>query len=148
MPSNAVTVDTSDLIPLMKALNGVSAELRANANKRLRAAAGDCARGLIPELQASAARSATPQARLVASTAKVSSDRVPVLVVGGSRRVGRNKTPAGRLAWGSERGGRNFAASPGGNYWIAPAVDAYGRSGALDNYRAAVAGILSDAGVL
>jgi hypothetical protein len=146
--SGGVTVDTSDVLPLLKALNGVSAELRQNANKRLRAAAGDCARGLLPELQASAARSATPQARLVASTARVSSDRIPVVQLGGSRRVGRNKTPAGRLAWGSERGGRNFAAAPGGNYWIGPAVDAYAQGRAPDVYRAAVAGILADAGVL
>jgi len=144
----SVTVDTSDVLPLLKALNGVSAELRQNANKRLRAAAGECARGLIPELAARAASSATPQAPLVASTARVSSDRVPALKLGGSRRVGRNKTPAGRLAWGSERGGRNFAAPSGGSYWIAPAVDAYGRTRALDVYRGAVAGILADAGVL
>ena len=146
--SDGVTVDTSDVLPLLKALNGVSAELKQNANKQLRAAAGDCARGLIPALVASAASAPTPQARLIAQTARVSSDRVPVLVLGGSRRVGRNKTPAGRLAWGSERGGRNFAAPPGGAYWIAPAVDAYGRTRALDTYRGAVAGILADAGVL
>lgn len=145
--ANGVTVDTRDVLPLLSALKGVDKELRQNSNKRLRAAAGDCARGLIPALQASAASSATPQARLIASTARVSSDRVPVLTVGGTRRVGRNKTPAGRLAWGSERGGRNFAAAPGGNYWIKPAVDAYAPR-AVDTYRAAVAGILSDAGVL
>lgn len=143
-----VAIDTTDVIPLLKALNQVSAEVRVNANRRLREAAGECSRGLVVELGAAAARSATPQAALVARTLRVSSDRVPKVQVGGSRKVGSRKTPAGLLVWGSERGGRNFAASSGGAYWIAPTVSAYSRTRAVQTYQAAVAAILRDAGVI
>ena len=143
-----ISVDTRDVLPLLKALQGVEAELRSNANRRLRSAAGECARELITELQAAAGRSPTPQAALVARVAKVSSDRVPAVKLGGSRRVGHRRTPAGRLLWGSERGGAKFAASPGGSYWINPTVERFSSSRAADTYRAAVLGVLSDAGVL
>jgi hypothetical protein len=142
------SIDTRDVLPLLKGLNEVNRELRANANKRLRAAAGECARGLVTELQAAASRSPTPQAALVARTAKVSSDRVPAVKLGGTRRVGHRGTPAGALLWGSEHGGARFVAASGGAYWIDPTVRAYQSSRASDAYRAAVHGILSDAGVL
>ena len=142
------TIDTSDVLPLLAALRGVDKELRQNTNRRLRQAAGDASRGLIPELQAAASSSATPQARIVAASVRIKSDRLPAVQVGGSRRIGHRRTPAGRLLWGSEVGGRNFAAPTGGAYWIAPTVDSYARRGALEAYRRAVAGILSDAHVL
>jgi hypothetical protein len=41
--ADGVTIDTSDVLPLLKALNACSTELRQNSNKRLRAAASDCA---------------------------------------------------------------------------------------------------------
>ena len=107
-------------------------ELRQNTNRRLRQAAGDASRGLIPELQAAASSSATPQARIVAASVRIKSDRLPAVQVGGSRRIGHRRTPAGRLLWGSEVGGRNFAAPTGGAYWIAPTVDSYARRGALE----------------
>lgn len=147
--TDPVAIDTRDVLPLLKALQGVSAELRKNANRRLREAAGECSRGLIVELQAAAARSQTPQAAIVAASLRVSSDRVPTVMVGGRRRVGSRRTPAGVLVWGSERGGRNFTAPQGGaGYWISPTVDRYARGPAVDRYRAAVASILKDAGVL
>jgi hypothetical protein len=141
-------IDTTDVIPLLKALGKVDRELRQNANRRLRDAAAECARGLIPRLHAAASSSQTPQAVLVAQTAKVASDRVPALRIGGSRRVGHRKTPAGRLLWGSEHGGRNFLAERGGAYWITPTVSEYARSSAPRTYQAACVAILSDAGVL
>jgi hypothetical protein len=145
----ATAIDTRSVLPVLEALKGAEREVRSNANKRLRAAAGECARGLIGELQGAAGSSATPAARLVAAGARVSSDRVPAVKLGGSRRVGHRKTPAGRLLWGTERGGRTFAAPLGGSgYWIAPTVARYSSSRAPDVYRAAVAAILSDAGVL
>jgi hypothetical protein len=143
-----VAIDTRDVLPLLKALNGVERELRQNANRRLREAAGECARALIVDLQAAAASSPTPQAVLVARVARVSSDRVPAVKLGGSRRVGHRRTPAGRLLWGSERGGPRFAAARGGSYWIAPTVTRFSRGPAQDTYRRAVTSILSDAGVL
>jgi hypothetical protein len=148
MSGEGVSIDTRDVLPLLKALNGVERELRLNANRRLRAAAGECARALIVDLRAAAAASATPQAVLVARAAAVSSDRVPAVKLGGSRRVGHRRTPAGALLWGSERGGPRFGAPAGGNYWIDPTVKRFQASRAVDIYRAAVVGVLADAGVL
>lgn len=142
------TIDTSDLLPLMAALKSVDKELRVNTNRRLREAAGAASSGLVPLLRAAGARAQTPQAAIVAQTVRVRSDRLPAVQLGGSRRVGRRKTPAGRLVWGSEGGGRNFAAPSGGSYWIAPTVREYATRGALETYRAAVIQILSDARVL
>lgn len=142
------TIDASELFPLMKALQGVDAELRRNANKRLRQAAGECARGLVGELRRAASSSPTPQAALVGRTVAVSSDRVPAVKIGGTRAVGHRKTPAGRLLWGSERGGRTFAAAAGGSYWIDPTVKAYNAGPAPAVYLSAVVGILADAKVL
>lgn len=142
-------IDTRDVIPLLKALQGVSKELRVASNRRLREAAATCARGLVVDLRSAADHSQTPQAALVARTLRVKGDRIPVVTVGGSRRVGSRRTPAGRLVWGSEHGGRNFAAPPNDSgYWIAPTVDRYARGSAVDTYRAAVASVLRDAGVL
>jgi hypothetical protein len=148
MTATPVTINADELIPLMRALSSCEAELRRNTNKRLREAAGECARGLLPRLHAAAASAPTPQARIVARTAKVSSDRLPAVKVGGSRKVGRRKTPAGRLVWGSERGGHTFVAARGGSYWLDPAASAYARTAAPSVYLKAVARILSDAGVL
>lgn len=148
MTGVTTTIDTSDVLPLLAALRGVDAELRRNTNRRLRQAAGDASRGLVPILRGAGAGAATPQAAIVARTVRVKSDRLPAVQVGGSRRVGRRRTPAGLLVWGSEGGGRNFAAPRGGSYWIAPTVDDYARRGALEAYRRAVAQILSDAKVL
>jgi hypothetical protein len=142
------TIDTSDVLPLLEALRGVDVELRRNTNRRLRQAAGDASRGLVPILRGAGAAATTPQAALVARTVRVRSDRLPAVQLGGSRRVGRRGTPAGRLVWGSEGGGRNFAAPSGGSYWIAPTVDDYARRGALEVYQRAVAQILHDAKVL
>lgn len=143
-----MTIDADALIPLFRALNQVDAELRRNTNRRLRAAAGECARGLVGELRRAASSSPTPQAVLVGRTVAVSSDRVPAVKIGGPRQVGHRRTPAGRLLWGSEHGGRTFVASPGGAYWIAPTVETYNRGPAPAIYLRAVASILSDAKVL
>ena len=146
--SGKASIDASELLPLFKALQGVDAELRRNTNKRLRQAAGECARGLVGELRRAASSSPTPQARIVAKTVGVASDRVPAVKVGGSRGVGHRKTPAGRLLWGSEHGGRTFSAPPGGPYWIDPTVKAYNAGPAPGVYLRAVVSILSDAKVL
>ena len=143
-----MTIDADALFPLFRALSQVDAELRKNTNKRLRQAAAECARGLVGELRHAALSSPTPQAALVGRTVKVASDRVPAVRIGGPRGVGSRKTPAGRLLWGSERGGPNFVASAGGAYWIAPTLAAYNAGPAPAVYLRAVAGILSDAKVL
>ena len=140
-------IDTSDVLPTLKALQRVEKDVRQNANRRLRQAASTCAGGLVSALRLQAALAATPQARIVAETARVKSDRVPSVTVGGGQGVGRHGTAAGVLVWGSERGGRTFAAPTGGSYWIGPAVDRYSRGPAVEAYKRAVAQILSDAGL-
>lgn len=142
-----ITYDTSEVFDLLKRLNAVSTDLRRTANGRLREAAGLAARELVSELQSGAG--GTPQAGIVASSARVKSDRVPAVSIGGSRRVGSRGTPAGEILWGSERGGRNFAAPHNGaGYWIDPAVKRFRASGAVDIYTAAVVDVLQANGVL
>ena len=144
MPA-AITVDTRDVLPLLRGLQGVQADLRRNANAELRAAAATTAAGLVTRLRLAGDASSTPQAALVASTVRVKSDRVPAVSIGGPRRVGHRRTAAGVLLWGSERGGRNF---PGGGHWIAPTVEEFKAGPAADAYYVAVAAILRKYGVL
>jgi hypothetical protein len=144
--TTSLTFDTSDIYALLGELRGVEADLRRNANAELRQAAGEASRRLLPLLARSAAGSARGQAALVASSAKVKSDRIPAVQIGGSKKVGRRGTQAGVLLWGSEHGGRNFPG--GGGSWIDPAVHAFEQSGAPEVYLAAVNRILSNHGVL
>jgi hypothetical protein len=72
---------------------------------------------------------------------------VPVVKIGGRKKVGHRKTPAGMLVWGSEHGGRTFAAASGGTYWITPAVTAYAAGPGQGVYLDAVRGILADVGI-
>ena len=122
-------------------LRGVEKSLRSNASAELRDAAGKTAERLVGELQSGAR--GTPQARLVASTAKVKRDRVPAVQIGGTRRVGHRGTVVGENLWGSERGGRNFAAPKNAaGYWIDPTVERFREGGAVDVYLQAVGKIL------
>lgn len=137
-----VAIETDGLMETLKAFQGLEADLRKEANGELRAAARQCAGELATALRAAASSSPTPVARRVASAIKVKSDRVPVVSIGGSARVGRYGAPAGELVWGSERGGHNFAAAAGGSYWIAPTVERFASSDALRSFRAGVDALL------
>jgi hypothetical protein len=138
-----VTVETPGLFETLKAFQGLERDLRSEANAELRGAARACAARLVVELQRAAAACGVPVAPLVAAAARVKSDRIPVVTIGGARRVGRHGTPAGRLAWGSEQGSKSspdrFAAAlnPAG-YWIAPTVERFARSDAVAIYRRAI----------
>jgi hypothetical protein len=138
----SIQVDTPGLFDTLKAVQSLQADLRKQANAELRAAARECASQLAAELRVAAASSPTPQAQLVARTIKVKSDRIPVVSIGGTRKVGRYGAPAGALVWGSERGGRNFVAADGGSYWIGPTVERFASSRALQSYRRGVYEIL------
>lgn len=48
------------------------------------------------------------QAGLVATTVRAAKDRVPVVVAGGTKRLGSNKKPAFKLLFGSEFGSDQF----------------------------------------
>lgn len=146
MPTS-ISYDTRDVVTVIGQLRTVDKALRTNASAELRDAAGRAAEQGVAALQGGAR--GTPQAGIVASSAKVKRDRVPAIQIGGGRGVGSRGTPAGDILWGSEHGGRNFAAAinPSG-YWIEPTVRRFQEGGAADAYRAAVATILRRAGVL
>ena len=133
-----VAVETPGLMETLKAFQGLETDLRKQANGELRDAARECATELASLLRIAAAGSPTPQAALVARSIKVKSDRIPVVSIGGSRKVGRYGAPASALVWGPEHGGPNFVAGEGGSYWIAPTVDRFSSSRALATYRRAV----------
>lgn len=122
----------------LEAVRGLERDLRKDANSEIRAAAKEAANALASDLRAAATSAATPVARRVALSIKVKSDRYPTVTIGGSRRVGRRGAPAARLVWGSEQGGRNFAAAAGGAYWIAPTVARFEQSEAIPIFRRAL----------
>jgi hypothetical protein len=140
-------VDDVDVMKLYKAINNVEKELRADINGRLRDAAGESANDLAQDLRQASAFG-PPQAALVAQTIKVRRDRIPKVAIGGSKRVGHRKTVAGKLLFGSERGGRNFQRPSGGNYWIKPTVDRFLDSSGYTRFYKAVVDILTSEGLL
>lgn len=123
-------------------ITGLKETLRAynrygkDANRELRQAAGQIADQLVPALILAAGAS-SPQAALVTPSIKRRSDRVPVIVAGGSRRVKPSSRPgrkvtAGDIFFGSEFGGgrrpqtRQFPPWVGKTgYWFWPTVRAH-----------------------
>lgn len=79
-------------------------DLPAEASDRLREAAGQIAGKLLPDIRSAARADRSPQAALAASTVKVRRDRLPVIGVGGSKRLGKRRAPAWKLLFGSEFG--------------------------------------------
>lgn len=103
-------------------------ELPKQASDQLRTAAGELAADLVPEVVAAARSDRSPQAALVASTVKVRRDRVPVLVAGGTKRLGVNRAPAYKLLFGAEFGSvryRQFHKGHQGKQgsWFFPVVE-------------------------
>jgi len=97
-----------------------------DASTELRAASLRLAQSLAVKV-AAAGRAEGRQAALLAKTVKAKRDRVPVIEVGGTRRLGSNKKPAFKLLFGSEFGAsqtgryglRQFKPHLGrGSYWI------------------------------
>jgi hypothetical protein len=143
-----LVVESEGTLETLAAFRGLEADLRKQANAELRAGARLCAEALVVDLQAAASASGVPVAARVASSAKVKSDRLPSVTIGGSKRVGRRGAPASELVWGSEHGGNNFAAPAGGAYWIKPTVERFGRSRAVAIYRVAIAATAARWGLL
>lgn len=83
-------------------------DLPKDASDELRTASMEIAESLAVKIRTAAGSDRSPQARLVAATLKVKRDRVPVLEVGGTKRIGRNKVPANRLMFGAEFGSNRF----------------------------------------
>lgn len=73
------------------------------------------------------ARQDSKQSALMAATVKARRDRVPVVVAGGAKRVGRNRVPAYAILFGSEFGSsrlRQYRHHLGrGSYWFFATVE-------------------------
>lgn len=83
-------------------------QLPKEASAVLRDASKELAETLVTKIRIAANSDRSPQARIVAATLKVKRDRVPVIEVGGTKRIGRNKVPAYHLLFGSEFGSHRF----------------------------------------
>jgi hypothetical protein len=94
-----VTIHIDGLRETLAALR----KLPKDASDELRTAALEISRELAAAAKASGAREGS-QAAAVAKTVKAARDRVPVVVAGGNRKLGRNKKPAFKLLFGSEFG--------------------------------------------
>jgi hypothetical protein len=124
-----VTVQVDGLQETLRAFNKYGKE----ANRELRQAAGVEADRLVAALTL-AGEGAGDQAALTASSVKRRSDRVPVIVAGGDRRIrpktrSSRKVAAGDVFFGAEFGGgrrpttRQFPAWRGRvGYWFWPTV--------------------------
>lgn len=107
------------------------AALRAlgpDADKAIREHAGLLATKLRGSIDRAAKGARSPQARLVVQTLKIKKDRLPVLEVGGTKRLGRNKAPAWTLLFGAELGSnqhRQFHQKHTGRVgtWFFPTVE-------------------------
>ncbi|QWF81133.1 hypothetical protein [Amycolatopsis sp. CA-230715] len=88
-------------------LDGARETLRAfrglpkDANNELRDASQRLAKALAVKAKADATTNGGPQGRLLAPTVRAARDRVPVVQVGGTRRVGRFRQPAYGVLFGS-----------------------------------------------
>jgi hypothetical protein len=96
-------------------------ELPKEANNALR----DRSRGLSQDLAGrirAAATADSAQSALLARTVRARRDRVPVVVAGGTRRVGRKRKPAYKILFGSEFGAtalKQYRPHVGrGSYWF------------------------------
>lgn len=137
------SVEIDGLMDTLKAFQGLERDLRSEANKELRAAARTCATVLAGHLVRAAAASGVPVARRVAKSIRVRSDRVPVVYIGGAKKVGTGKRgAAGALVWGSEQGPKSdinhWGVPAGPGYWIKPAVEAFQRDESVTIYKRAV----------
>lgn len=83
-------------------------ELPKDANNELRDRSMSLARLLAGRAVAAAQSDRSAQAATVAATIRPRRDRVPVIVAGGSKRVGRRRVPAWALLFGAEFGSNRF----------------------------------------
>lgn len=134
--SLTLTVHVDGLREVLAVLN----KLPKEANQQLRDRSQKIAKGVAEHVQ-QAGRALGGQAAAVAATVTTRRDRVPVISVGGTRRIGRHGAPAYGLLFGSEFGqnrrsgwfaANRYAASEGrqykphrgrNSYWIFKTVD-------------------------
>lgn len=83
-------------------------KLPKEANAELRERSLRLAGVLAEAAKANARVDESPQAQSLIPTVKARRDRVPVIVAGGARRVGRRRRPAWALLFGAEFGSNRF----------------------------------------
>lgn len=88
----------------LKAFN----DLPKEANKQLKEKSNELSRSLVQTIRQAAQSDESPQAALFAKTVRAKKDRVPAIVAGGERRVGRNRVPAWQVLFGGEFGSDRF----------------------------------------
>lgn len=79
------------------------AELPKDAQAELKAAALDLSKEIAGRARQAGINEGR-QAALVATTVRAAKDRLPVVVAGGAKKLGRNRKPAYKLLFGSEFG--------------------------------------------
>lgn len=139
-------VELEGMLETLKAVREISSALeRQETNAQLRQAAGQCAAGLVGDLQQSAAASGVPVAPKVAATIRVRSDRLPVVSIGSAKTAG--------ILWGSEHGPKSdpnrFGVAPNSSgYWITPAVARFTAGQATEIYKRAVLDVFKEHGLV
>ena len=152
MASGALSLEVDGLTETLKAFQGLEADLRREANGKLRAAARECATRLAALLVRAAGACGVPVAPRVARSIRVKTDRLPVVTIGGPSKVGAHGGTAGALVWGSEQGPKgdvnHFAVAPSSGYWIAPTVARFASDDAVSVYLRAVVDIERSYGLI
>lgn len=101
-------------------------QLPKDANKELRAAALDLSKTIAAEARQAGINEGR-QASLVATTVRAARDRLPVVVAGGNKKLGRNREPAYKLLFGSEFGAtrlKQYKPHVGrGSYWFFQSIE-------------------------
>ena len=145
-------VEIEGIFETLAATKELERGLRIETNGKIRAAAKTAATVLAAQLARAASGSGVPVAPRVARSIRVKSDRIPVVSIGGGARVGRNGGSAGALVWGSEQGPKggvnHFAVPPSSGYWIAPTVEEFSRSDAVEIYKRAIVDLLQETKLL
>lgn len=111
-----IAVEVIGAAPILRAFR----DLPKEAVEKLRDASKEMSVTLAEQI-AAAARHEGRQAALMAPTVKPRRNRVPAVVAGGAKKVGRKRVPAGALLFGSEFGAHLPQFRPhlsGGSYWF------------------------------
>lgn len=117
-----ITVKIEGIHETLRALS----KLPKDANVEIKEKAQELSKKLADAARSSGL-SEGKQAALVATTVKAARDRVPVVVAGGSKRLGRNKKPAFKLLFGSEFGSNRYEQYKPhigqGSYWFFKTIE-------------------------
>lgn len=83
-------------------------DLPKEASAALRDATKHISTALAGKVKAAAEADESPQSALLAGTVRARRDRVPSIVAGGTKRLGKNRAPAWKLLFGSEFGANRY----------------------------------------